>query len=166
MTTVLLIIHLFVTLALIGVVLIQRSEGGGLGVGTSQGMGSFMSGRGTANLLTRTTAILGTAFFVLSLALALLNRGTTVNGGRSILDVPAARVLPATPTAPAAPATSAPTPGPAATESITPDPRDSCADGPGSACHDGASTTNPICPGHPRAKYSQALTRSGFTPGP
>ncbi|WP_158742517.1 preprotein translocase subunit SecG [Acidisphaera sp. L21] len=122
MTTVLLIIHLFVTLALIGVVLIQRSEGGGLGVGTSQGMGSFMSGRGTANLLTRTTAILGTAFFVLSLALALLNRGTTVNGGRSILDVPAARVLPATPTAPAAPATSAPTPGPAATESITPAP--------------------------------------------
>ena len=58
MTTVLLIIHLFVTLALIGVVLIQRSEGGGLGIGSSQGMGSFMSGRGTANLLTRTTAIL------------------------------------------------------------------------------------------------------------
>ena len=46
MTTVLLIIHLFVTLALIGVVLIQRSEGGGLGIGTSQGMGGFMSGRG------------------------------------------------------------------------------------------------------------------------
>ncbi len=41
MTTVLLIIHLFVTLALIGVVLIQRSEGGGLGIGTSQGMGSL-----------------------------------------------------------------------------------------------------------------------------
>ena len=56
MTTVLLIIHLFVTLALIGVVLIQRSEGGGLGIGSSQGMGAFMSGRGTANLLTRTTA--------------------------------------------------------------------------------------------------------------
>ena len=47
MTTVLLIIHLFVTIALIGIVLIQRSEGGGLGIGTSQGMGSFMSGRGT-----------------------------------------------------------------------------------------------------------------------
>ena len=62
MTTVLLIIHLFVTLALIGVVLIQRSEGGGLGIGSSQGMGSFMSGRGTANLLTRTTAILATVF--------------------------------------------------------------------------------------------------------
>ncbi|MGI4951464.1 MAG: preprotein translocase subunit SecG [Janthinobacterium lividum] len=87
MTTVLLIIHLFVTLALIGVVLIQRSEGGGLGIGTSQGMGGFMSGRGTANLLTRSTAILGTMFFVLSLALALLNRGT-VGVGRSLLDNP------------------------------------------------------------------------------
>ena len=86
MTTVLLIIHLFVTLALIGVVLIQRSEGGGLGIGSSQGMGSFMSGRGTANLLTRTTAILATIFMALSLTLALLNRGTMGAGGRSILD--------------------------------------------------------------------------------
>src|ERR1700709_1304998 len=67
MTTVLLLIHLFVTLSLIGVVLIQRSEGGGLGIGTSQGMGSFMSGRGTANLLTRATAILAAVFMALSL---------------------------------------------------------------------------------------------------
>ena len=89
MTSVLLLIHLFVTIALIGVVLIQRSEGGGLGIGTSQGMGAFMSGRGTANLLTRATAILGTVFFALSLALALLNRGTG-GVGRSILDTPAA----------------------------------------------------------------------------
>jgi preprotein translocase subunit SecG len=87
MTTVLLMIHLFVTLALIGVVLIQRSEGGGLGIGTSQGMGSFMSGRGTANLLTRTTAILGALFFVLSLTLALLNKGTSGVIGRSLLDI-------------------------------------------------------------------------------
>ncbi len=85
MTTVLLITHLFVTLVLIGVVLIQRSEGGGLGVGSSQGMGSFMGGRGTANLLTRTTAVLGTVFFILSLALALMNRGTA-GPGRSLLD--------------------------------------------------------------------------------
>ena len=82
MITVLLIIHLFVTLALIGVVLIQRSEGGGLGIGSSQGMGSFMSGRGTANLLTRTTAILAAMFLGLSLTLALLNRGTTPRGRR------------------------------------------------------------------------------------
>ena len=118
MTTVLLLIHLFVTIALIGVVLIQRSEGGGLGIGTSQGMGSFMSGRGTANLLTRTTAILGALFFGLSLALALLNKGTT-GVGRSILDTPPATSAPAAagsglpplapaPVAPAAPPAAAP----------------------------------------------------------
>jgi preprotein translocase subunit SecG len=110
MITILLIIHLFVTLAMIGVVLIQRSEGGGLGIGTSQGMGSFMGGRGTANLLTRTTAILGTIFMLLSLALALLNHGTS-GVGRSILDVPPPPLAPAT--NPAAPAT-APAPAPAA----------------------------------------------------
>lgn len=104
MTTVLLIIHMFVTLALIGLVLIQRSEGGGLGIGTSQGMGSFMSGRGTANLLTRTTAILGTIFFGLSLTLAILNRGTS-GVGKSILDVPQA-------SAPAVPAIETPPPLP------------------------------------------------------
>jgi preprotein translocase subunit SecG len=118
MITVLLIIHVFVTLALIGVVLIQRSEGGGLGIGTSQGMGSFMSGRGTANLLTRTTAILATIFMLLSLVLALLNRGTTGVGG-SILDVPPAAsqsapsgapVPPAPETRPVPPPTTAPPP--------------------------------------------------------
>ncbi len=94
MTSVLLIVHLFVTLALIGLVLIQRSEGGGLGIGSSQGMGAFMGGRGTANLLTRTTAILGALFFGLSLALALLNRGTT-GVGHSLLDNPPAATAPA-----------------------------------------------------------------------
>jgi preprotein translocase subunit SecG len=102
---VLLIIHLFVTMALIGVVLIQRSEGGGLGIGSSQGMGAFMSGRGTANLLTRATAILATVFMALSLTLALLNRGTT-GVGRSLLENPPPASAPAS-TAPA------PTPPPA-----------------------------------------------------
>ena len=104
MSTVLLIVHLFVTLALIGVVLIQRSEGGGLGIGTSQGMGSFMSGRGTANLLTRTTAILAAIFMLLSLTLVLMNRGTA-GPTTSILDsapgsVPAAPAPPAKPSVP------------------------------------------------------------------
>ena len=114
MTTVLLIIHLFVTLALIGVVLIQRSEGGGLGIGSSQGMGGFMSGRGTTNLLTRTTAILGGTFFALSLTLALLNRGTV--GGRSLLDqVPvSAPAAPGAAAGPAVPAGGAAVPGPEA----------------------------------------------------
>jgi len=95
MTHVLLAIHLFVTIALIGVVLIQRSEGGGLGIGTTQGMGSFMTGRGTANLLTRTTAILAAAFFALSLSLALLNRGT--RGGVLDMSPPPTAGLPALP---------------------------------------------------------------------
>ncbi|CAK7191963.1 Protein-export membrane protein SecG [Commensalibacter sp. Nvir] len=75
MMTILLILHLIVTIALIGVVLIQRSEGGGLGIGSSQGMGSFMTGRGTTNLLTRTTSVLALLFMVLCLAMAILNKG-------------------------------------------------------------------------------------------
>ncbi len=123
MITVLLLIHVFVTLALIGVVLIQRSEGGGLGIGTSQGMGSFMSGRGTANLLTRATAILGTIFMVLSLALALLNRGTTGVGG-SILDVPPAQssAPSGAPVPPAPPLGSTSTPAPTPAPGLTPPP--------------------------------------------
>jgi preprotein translocase subunit SecG len=102
MNNVLLILHLFVTLALIAVVLVQRSEGGGLGIGTSQGMGSFMSGRGTASLLTRTTAILAAVFFALSLSLALVSRGTAVRP--SVLDAPpAATGQPAEPAPGAAP---------------------------------------------------------------
>lgn len=112
MSTVLLLIHLFVTLALIGVVLIQRSEGGGLGIGTSQGMGGFMTGRGTTNLLTRTTAILGTVFFALSLTLALMNRGT-VGTGRSLLDTPVQLPAPASSSAPALPAPAPGAPAPA-----------------------------------------------------
>jgi preprotein translocase subunit SecG len=108
MTTLLLVIHLLVTVALIVVVLLQRSEGGGLGIGSgSGGMGSFMSGRGTANLLTRATAILGTIFFALSLALALLNQGT--RQPRSLLDSPpATSAPPASAPAPAAPAPAVP----------------------------------------------------------
>ncbi len=109
MTTVLLVLFLLVTLALIGVILVQRSEGGGLGIGSSQGMGSFMSGRGTANLLTRTTAILGTAFMALALVLAILGKGQAPRG--SLLDAAPPAAPGSTPGAPAAPA---PPPAPAA----------------------------------------------------
>ncbi|WP_027489159.1 preprotein translocase subunit SecG [Allorhizobium undicola] len=71
MQTVLIVIHLMIVIALVGVVLIQRSEGGGLGIGGGSG---FMSARGTANALTRTTAILATLFFITSLALGILSR--------------------------------------------------------------------------------------------
>ena len=98
MIQVLLVLHVFVTIALIGVVLIQRSEGGGLGLGASQGMGSLMTGRGTANLLTRATAILGTLFFALSLGLAVLYHNRTSTGAAAILNggptVPAPIALP------------------------------------------------------------------------
>ena len=75
MATVLLVIHLMIAAALVGVVLLQRSEGGALGIGGGGG-GGFLTGRGTANLLTRVTAGLAAAFFVTSMALTLLNKHT------------------------------------------------------------------------------------------
>ena len=69
MQTVLITFHLIVVVALVGVVLLQRSEGGALGIG---GGGGFMTGRGQANALTRATAILGTIFFITSLALTVM----------------------------------------------------------------------------------------------
>ncbi|AMM84950.1 preprotein translocase subunit SecG [Martelella sp. AD-3] len=71
MQTVLIVIHLIIVVALAGVILIQRSEGGGLGIGGGSG---FMTARGTANALTRTTAILATLFFITSLGLGILAR--------------------------------------------------------------------------------------------
>lgn len=68
MQTILIVIHLMVVVALVGVVLLQRSEGGGLGIGGGSG---FMTARGAANALTRTTAMLAAAFFATSLALSL-----------------------------------------------------------------------------------------------
>src|SRR5678815_766561 len=67
MQTVVIIIHLMIVAVMIGAVLLQKSEGGGLGMGGGAG---FMSSRGTANLLTRTTAILAVGFFVTSLFLS------------------------------------------------------------------------------------------------
>ena len=74
METVVIIIHLIIVLALVGVVLLQRSEGG-IGMGTGGGgggPGGFMTGRGQASALTRATAILAAAFFATSLILAIL----------------------------------------------------------------------------------------------
>ena len=77
MATVVLVIHLMIAVALIAVVLMQRSEGGALGIGGGGGGGGFMSGRGTANLLTRMTTMLAAAFFITSITLTILagNRG-------------------------------------------------------------------------------------------
>ena len=70
MLTVIIIIHLMLVLAMIGVVLLQKSEGGGLVSGGTGG--GFLTSRGTANVLSRTTAMLAVGFFLTSLALSWL----------------------------------------------------------------------------------------------
>ncbi len=89
MSNVLLVIHLMLAIAMIGVVLLQRSEGGGLGIGGGGGgggggMGGFLTGRGTANLLTRATAVLAACFMLTSITLTILASGTGER--RSIVD--------------------------------------------------------------------------------
>ena len=101
-TNVLLVVHILIAIALVGVVLIQRSEGGGLGIGGGTA-GGFMTTRGTANLLTRTTAIMAALFMITSLTLAILATRSHAPVGRSILDAPAAPAAPAQPAAPSVP---------------------------------------------------------------
>ena len=86
MTTILLVIHLLIALALVGTVLLQRSEGGALGIGGGGGGGggAMFSSRGAANVLTRVTAGLAAAFFVTSIALTILARGD--QAPRSVFD--------------------------------------------------------------------------------
>lgn len=96
MENVILVIHLFLALSIIGLVLMQRSEGGGLGIGGG-GAGDFASPRGTASFLTRATAICATAFFVTSLILGVMagthtNQSGILDGVESapaVLDMPA-----------------------------------------------------------------------------
>jgi preprotein translocase subunit SecG len=109
------VFQVFLALGLIGVVLLQRSEGGGLGIGSSGGMGSFMSVRGTANFLTRVTAILAALFMIVCLILALIAKPAVAP--KSIFDTPAPLTqvpLPVTPSEtpapPVAPAPAAITP--------------------------------------------------------
>lgn len=85
MQSIILVVHLFIAVALVAMVLLQRSEGGALGMGggSGGGMGGFMSGRGAANMLTRTTAFLAAAFFATSITLTLLAGGGTSS---SVLD--------------------------------------------------------------------------------
>jgi len=97
MQTVIIVIHLMFVLGLIGAVLLQKSEGGGLGVG---GGGGFMSSRGTANLLTRTTAILAVGFFATSLLLTWL---ASYNRKPASILPPTTQEQPLAPGAPAPP---------------------------------------------------------------
>ncbi len=102
MTTVILVIHLVLTVFLIAVILLQKSEGGALGIGGNS-MGGLMNARGAGNLLTKTTSLLALGFMITSLSLALLY---SANDGGSIADqigaeAPAAQAAPAE--APSAP---------------------------------------------------------------
>ena len=100
MQTVLIVIHLLVVIALVGVVLLQRSEGGALGIG---GGGGFMTGRGQANALSRATAILGALFFATSLIMSIIAGWS--RAPRSIIETtaPSSTSAPAGKTAPAQP---------------------------------------------------------------
>jgi preprotein translocase subunit SecG len=118
METIVIVIHLMIVLALVGVVLLQRSEGGGLGIGGGSG---FMTARGAANALTRATAILAAAFFATSLGLSLLARygdrptdildraPVTQGEGTGVLDKLGGGASDVPAPAPAAPANPAPT---------------------------------------------------------
>lgn len=109
MQTLVLVIHLMLAIALIGLVLMQRSEGGALGIG---GGTPFMGARAAGNALSRATAVLAAGFMLTSLALTLMARHG--NAPRSILDEPASRtaIAPA-PSAPAGPNRAAAPPAPA-----------------------------------------------------
>jgi preprotein translocase subunit SecG len=98
---VVLVVHLLIAVAMVAVILLQRSEGGGLGMGG--GSGAMMTVRGTANLLTRATGVLAGCFMVTSLVLAILSGGGATQ--RVIIDEapPAATDAPAPDAAPTVP---------------------------------------------------------------
>jgi preprotein translocase subunit SecG len=104
MQSVIIVIHLMIVMAMIGVVLLQKSEGGGLGMGG--GGGGFLTSRGTANVLTRTTAFLALGFFVTSLLLSIL--AGVDRKPRSIIQNTAAPATQGAPAAPGAPQTPPP----------------------------------------------------------
>ncbi|HEY9236930.1 MAG TPA: preprotein translocase subunit SecG, partial [Phenylobacterium sp.] len=122
---ILLTVHVLVCIALIAVVLLQRSEGGALGMGG--GNAGFMTARGAGDLLTRTTWILGSIFFVLSLVLTML--AGQQRGSSSVVDRIKVQGIdmgklnqPAAP-APAAPAPTSPSDAPAPLTAPTPQVR-------------------------------------------
>ncbi|HWD56707.1 MAG TPA: preprotein translocase subunit SecG [Stellaceae bacterium] len=103
MIVLLFVIHVAIAISLVGVILLQKSEGGALGMGGG-GMSGFMTGRSTANLLTRTTAILAAVFFSTSVLLVVLSYRS--EAPRSLIDqggAPSTQEAPAAPAAPPAP---------------------------------------------------------------
>ncbi|HYD72282.1 MAG TPA: preprotein translocase subunit SecG [Candidatus Binatia bacterium] len=115
MEVIVLIIHVLVCACLIGLVLLQRSEGGALGMGGG-GAGSLMSGRGAADALAKMTSVAGGFFLVTSLSLTFLSGASASSSGRSVFD----NFIPSR----SAPATT-PAPAPAQPEPTRPDPTES-----------------------------------------
>lgn len=175
MQTVVIVIHLMVVLALVGVVLLQRSEGGGLGIGGGSG---FMSARGAANALTRATAILAATFFATSIALSLIARygdkatdvldrvpaAQTQQGGGGVLDQLGGKDIPApepaapaaeTPAAPAAETPAAPAATPAAETPAAPATPDASAP---DAAPAAPGATLPVTPEAPASATDPAVT--------
>jgi preprotein translocase subunit SecG len=114
MQAVLIVIHLLIAIALISAIMLQRSEGGALGMGGGgSGLGGLFSPRGAANTLTRTTVVLGVMFFLTSITLTMMSLGTRqanplllpgAPAGPAVPGVPGAPpTLPGLPTAPVAP---------------------------------------------------------------
>jgi preprotein translocase subunit SecG len=114
MIILLFVIHVAIAVSLVGVILLQKSEGGALGMGGG-GMSGFMTGRSTANLLTRTTGFLALAFFATSVLLVVLSNHT--GSPRSLIDQ---GPLPTSQEAPAVPAPSPATPPAAPAEPSAP----------------------------------------------
>ena len=103
METLVLTIHILIALGLVGSVLLQRSEGGGLGIGGGGGGGGggFMTARGTANLMTRVTAVLAACFFATSIILAIMAGAGTESASivdEVIKETPAPAAGPTVPT--------------------------------------------------------------------
>jgi preprotein translocase subunit SecG len=89
MQEVILIIHILLAIVMVALILLQRSEGGALGIGGGGGGGGLISTRGAANLLTRMTAILAALFFLTSIGLTILQKGST--RASSVLDTAASQ---------------------------------------------------------------------------
>ena len=93
MSSLLLILHLAVAIVLVGLILLQRSEGGALGIGGGGsgggGLSGFLKGRGQANGLVKFTVLLGTIFFITSLSLSIINSYNS----KSVIDSVADNIL-------------------------------------------------------------------------
>ncbi|MBO7097285.1 MAG: preprotein translocase subunit SecG [Alphaproteobacteria bacterium] len=104
MGSILLVIHLMTAIFLVVLILMQRSGGGALnGLGGGSGANSFLSARGTGNLLTRLTAILATVFFITSIALSIYYKGAERQSSSVAESVPVSQSAPAVPSVPTVP---------------------------------------------------------------